>query len=366
LADRSTESFATWLSAHPGVEIISRDRGDVYIKGATTGAPNAKQVADRWHLLMNLREVLAKVADRFPKQLLAAAHVVADKTPAQTLPSTEAMAVPGPKPKNQTVPDTLAQQRRTKRREQYENVLALHQQKVPLREIARRLDLHRSTVRRYIRADCFPERAKRKYAKGIDKFTEFLQRRWHEGCQCATTLTNELRSQGFEGSYYMVRRLVTSWRKRTSESSTPSGTAGTESKKVRRPSAQQVSWLMVKPEAEQTDDEKTWVKAIEENCSTLKETSILAKKFVLLVKEKRISDFESWLTEASSPDAADELRRFAQGLREDLAAVRAAIESEWSNGQTEGQVNRLKMIKRQMYGRANFDLLRLRVLAKAA
>jgi transposase len=213
LPERSAESFQAWLGAHAGVEIISRDRGDFYIKGATAGAPHATQVADRWHLLANLRMTLVRIADHHPQQLLAAARAAqlaqqTTETPSvtieQTLPPEIVASGPIAEEHDSSRPD--------RRRQCYEQVMELYRQGIPQRDIARRVGIYRGTVGRYVHADRFPERARRQYSRKLDRYIDYLQRRWHEGCRNAVALTKELHAQGFKGSYYTVKRRIAAWR----------------------------------------------------------------------------------------------------------------------------------------------------------
>lgn len=198
------------LQSHPGVEVISRDRGDYYIKGATAGAPHATQVADRWHLLTNLREALMRAADRFSQQIVAAARAVARELE-PVLQNHEA-AAQLPENTDKLSPARMQQQtRRSRRAQRYEQVLELKRQKISNREIARRLNMHRGTVRRFLNAGTFPERATRTYHSRADSITQYLRERWDEGCENAAQLTHELRQRGFDGSYDMVRRRVARW-----------------------------------------------------------------------------------------------------------------------------------------------------------
>ena len=104
------------------------------------------------------------------------------------------------------------------------------------------------------------------------------------------------------------------------------------------------------------------VQALGDRCAELKTSAELARAFAAMVRRRRVGEWEDWVASARRPGVAQELRGFAEGLMQDEAAVKAALSQEWSNGQVEGQVNRLKLLKRQMYGRAGFDLLRRRFL----
>jgi transposase len=212
LPQRSAEALSAWLKEHPEVEVISRDRADEYIRGADAGAPQAVQVADRWHLLRNLQDALKGAVDRHHAEIRAAAlAVVADRpTPA-----------PGPTegPAPAAAPETLAssrraqrlQERRRRRERLYDEVLALHGAGISQRVIADRLGVHRSTVRRFVESGSFPERAGRRSARRTDGFIGHLKERWAAGCRNAVRLYAELRARGYSGSYYSVRRQLAQW-----------------------------------------------------------------------------------------------------------------------------------------------------------
>jgi transposase len=135
---------------------------------------------------------------------------------------------------------------------------------------------------------------------------------------------------------------------------------------VQRPSANQAAWIILKPVAELSDHERALRKAIEEHCPALKTATGLARRLWDVIRQQRSGELDSWIEEALQIEIPHELRRFARGLKADHSAVLAALTLPWSNGQTEGHVNRLKLIKRQMFGRAKFDLLRQRVLESVA
>jgi len=408
LPERSAESFQVWLGSHSGVEIISRNRGGYFINGATAGAPNATQVTDRWHLLSNLREALVRIASRFSKQLLAAARsfqvaqtqevgkqetaVSADEAASPSVLASEKSSLPpadADMSEMQKTPENKSKieddhskvedgqdQHPSRRRLRYEQVMELYRQGVSQREIARRLGINHDTVGKYVHADGFPEhlgRHGRSYRRKTDRFVHYLWQRWQEGCRNAAQLTRELHSQGFQGAYYSVKRQVTAWRQSKAtdtagqgDSSQPQSAASKAAPKPTPPSSRRVSWLMFKTDDELVDDEPAWVKAINECCPVLKAASVVAKRFREIVSQKQANALDGWIAETSQAGVATELRRFAKGLKSDYAAIRAALMLPWSNGQTEGHVNRLKLIKRQMFGRANFDLLRQRVIEKIA
>ena len=351
LPDRSAESFANWLKDHPGVQVISRDRGDNFIKGATDGAPTAVQVADRWHLLKNLGDALLGVLDRHATQVQSAAIDAADAVelaPAIHVPIGGSEVPVEEEQKSVIKPQALAEMNRRSRLKKFQDVNELHNQGVSAREIARRLGMHRSTVGRYIRCSSFPERKKRHYKRSTDPFDAYLRQRWQAGCHNARHLTEELMTRGFKGSYPAVRRKVAAWR--------------TDSRcrtdRSQRMSSRQALWTLLKPQDEQTVFEQAFESTICTQCPAVAAAQHLAKEFRAIMKGHREAELTQWLKNADGSD----LNVFAQGLEADLEAVRGALSLAWSNGQTEGHVNRIKAMKRQMYGRAKIDLLRIRLL----
>lgn len=349
LRERSAQALRDWLKHHPEIRIISRDRADDYIKGASDGAPQAVQVADRWHLLRNLREMLTRILDRHHATVRQAARSMADK-PAPTPPS-----VP-PRTRSRRN-QARSESRRARRLQRFEEVKRLHGQGIRQRTIAKQLGMHRSTVRRFIRALSFPERAPRQGYRRADPSEPYLKRRWAEGCRNAALLARELRAQGIKRSDFSVRRQVASWRERLSSDS-----AVAAPRSINYPSSRRVACLLLKKDDALEADEQVFLQNLQQQSSELQVTAELARDFSRMVRQRQHRAWNHWLTRACAPGAAKELRTFAEGLQKDAAAVKAALKLKWSNGQVEGQVNRLKMLKRQMYGRAGFDLLRQRVL----
>jgi transposase len=358
LPERSAESFASWLSRHPEVEIIARDRGEQYTQGAAVGAPRAVQVADRWHLLHNLHEALVRVIERFPRELRDTARQAAIQTPPPELskppPADPAVAPPAAPPLEQT-----AWPRSPRWQEKYQRLLELQQQHYSQRAMARELGLDRSTVQRWIKAGCLPSLSRRGGGRpgGVAKWHEYLEARWQAGCHNAATLTAELQAQGYQGSYYPVRRWVARWRNRGATGSAVAASA------PRAPSAKAVGWWFFKAPVDRDADQQRFLDLFSALCPAAAQAASLAIEFHDLMRKRDLINLADWFQRAMAPEIPMEMQRFAKGLQSDLAAIHAAFSLPWSNGQTEGQVNRLKLIKRQMFGRAKFDLLRQRVLA---
>jgi len=358
LPDKSAESFANWLREHPGVEIISRDRCVEYINGANEGAPDAIQVADRWHLLKNLRDTLKKLMESKRTCLVAAADKPETNGSSQDVPienRVDSVELPNTPPKLTKVEEESLLHRQ-KRQERFEEAKKLHERGVSKSEIARRLNINWRTASKYIRADECPIYAGgRVGVRNFAPFIDYMERRWEEGCHNATKIWHEIRKLGYKGA----RRTLGEWatKKRKSASSSSTGT-----KKVIPLSASSAAWLLVKPEDKLTEDNRQALERMKEADGKVAQAYTLGQRFTGMVRERQSEALLPWLEDVGK-SGIGVLVSFAKGIKQDLAAVMNALSLPWSNGQTEGQVNRLKLIKRQMYGRANFDLLRKRVIA---
>jgi len=206
LPDRTAETLAAWLTDHPGVEIIARDRSTEYARGATLGAPNAMQVADRWHLLKNHREALERMLNRLHADLstLPEPTASADLTPNRP-PSGRPRAEPARSAREQAA-QAAARDRRLQR---YQQVQALVAQGLPILQIAQRLRMSRATATAYAVAAVFPERAaNRAQPSGLDPYVAILQERWAAGCTNASQLWREIHAQGYPHGRRQVARWV--------------------------------------------------------------------------------------------------------------------------------------------------------------
>jgi transposase len=372
LPDRTAESLAAWLRDHPGIDVISRDRAGAYADGARQGAPDAMQVADRFHILANAGELLERVlASRRPALRQAAAAV--DRTLAQDQqPVTARTATPDPPPGKRH-----AQQEREGRRAQrlarYDGVVALHKEGHSHAAISRQTGLGRRTVRRYLRAGVFPERsASPARPTMLAPYEAYLRTRWMDGCHNAHQLWREIRSQGYAGQAANVRRYLARWRpapgrpgptvRQDQSDHAPSTPPVRQPTPV--PSPRQARWLLLRAVETLTPDERAYRTALLDAEPTIREVRQLVADFETLVRTRDRPGLIAWLERADA-SSIPEVRSFATGLRRDRAAVDEALSSPWSNGQTEGQINRLKVLKRQMYGRAKLDLLEKRFLYAA-
>ncbi|MBB5803356.1 transposase [Saccharothrix ecbatanensis] len=334
LPEATSDALASWLARHPGIEVVCRDRAGYFADGARRGAPDAIQVADRWHLLANLSAAVERVISR-------CRCCLRDKPDDQvrTLPTPKAAQADGP----------LAQ-RIQARQPQVQRMIA---QGWTITAIARRLNLDRKTVRRYARRDLddLMSTATNRHSL-IDAYMPYLQRRWGEGCVNAAVLYAEITARGFRGSRQLVRRRLQHWH-----------VAGTPAEPPPTVTPRKVTgWIMRRPE-ELTDREREHLDRILCRSDQVAVTGRLAAEFASLLRQRSGHQLEDWVRQAEAGDVR-EIRAFATALRRDWDAVVAGLTLPHSNGPTEGNVNRLKLIKRAMFGRAGFDLLRRRVLAR--
>jgi transposase len=351
LPERSDVAFARWVHQHPEVRLISRDRGGDYATGARLGAPQAEQIADRFHLLMNASEVLDRYLSRHHAHLREAALCSA---PADAVPR----ATKGSRA------DTRRKQERHAAREQhYQQVVALAQQGVSAHQIARHLRIARATVAKFLRVAAFPDLTLHPRPRRIDPYLPYLRERWNAGEHNVRQLWREIRRQGYPCSDIGVRRIVSKWR----EPAPQPGVAGTPlpaKHEVLYYSTRTTRWLLWKAEEELSEREGAYVAALKQLCPPIAEAQRLLTTFRTILTQRCPEQLDPWL-EQCEQSGISELVGFARGLRRDESAVQAALRYDWSQGPIEGQVNRLKLLKRQMYGRAKFDLLRQRVLFRA-
>lgn len=377
LSERSAEALANWLREHPGVEIISRDRGTDYIKGATAGAPDALQVADRWHLLKNLREAIEEWLLGQPECLKVAAAKTEAVPPKTVTPETnQGKAIKNSTPievpiaapvSSPTKAEARKQARRARKQERFDLVHELRQQGYSEREISRHTKIAKRIVSKYLkREQCpfYPDNVQRSCSK-LDPYQAYLEQEWQAGQHNATELWREICQQGFAGSRGLVgkwaagkRKLLPQKNKRDKEEEVPPLPVYT---KIVPWSARRASWLLVKAETEMDEEEKQTLHRVKQSDAIVASVHQLVQRFQQMVCEKRAELLDLWLEDAKTSGVGP-LISFAKGILQDYDAVKNALSLPWSNGQTEGQVNRLKFIKRQMFGRANFDLLRRRVI----
>lgn len=373
LPDREADTVAAWFKEHPGIKVVSRDRSATYAEAATEGASRAVQVADRWHLLKNLREAVEQVLGRHYAAINAALKAMEappgsgpDGKPIASPTDAAVPAAEPPPPEPPVEPTSESprlQAKRAKRQglvERFDRVHELHKKGYPAVRIARELGLSRRSVFRYLQRETCPAWHLRGSQRSrLDGYREWIDARIAEGFINVAALHRQLTERGFKGSYGSVYAFVT---KRL-------GAAGKKRERLnaaappvpRPPSARQLSFEWVRRPEKRQPPEQARLDAIRGCGAELAEALDLADGFADLIRKQSSATLAEWLVRGEASSDPD-LRRFAEGIRRDEACVRAAVTERWSNGPVEGHVNRLKTIKRQMYGRAGFVLLRARVL----
>jgi transposase len=354
LPDRQAETLATWLRQHPGVAVIARDRAGAYADGARQGAPDAVQVADRWHLLRNLGDAVQALADRHGGALRRAAQFTADTQAA----ANAAHAVPPPDipvPHPPTQAKRASQAAFARRQARYEEAARLQADGVPLSRIAALLGAERKTVRGWLRRGHAALWSKPKRGGVLAPHVAFLDRRWAEGCHNAAQLWRELVALGFRGRPSTLRKWA-----RQRRATEPHPTKGPASV-WQLPSRRRVAHLLMADAATLGKAEHTFVTRVLDAEPNLAEALAVAKRLHRVLRR----DASENLTDVLAAAEGTSLVHFAAQLQRDAEAVQAALELPWTTSPAEGQINRIKMLKRTMYGRAGFDLLRARVLHAA-
>ena len=359
LPDRTAETVAQWLQAHPGVEVITRDRSSTYAEGARQGAPGATQVADRFHVLQNLAEVLTQVFTTHGR-VLDAVNATERQQPVALPDGTS--AVPVPPPPTPPAEQARAAQRAARRQAVYDAVWTLHRQGWSTVAIATQVGRSQRTIERYLRLSRWPEQQHRShYGRSmLNPYKPYLLERWNAGCHTAIQLFRELQPRGYTGSYRRVTAYVS--RIRQAQGIPPRRQGLRQilpvvAEPVSQPlTPRRATWLVLRRGERRTEAETQQLAQLHAQSAEVAEAIDLAQDFATLVRQREPTQLDPWLQRATT-SALDAMQRFATGLRDDYAAVKAGVTLPWSNGPVEGHINRLKMLKRQMFGRAHLDLL---------
>lgn len=344
LADRESDTLTAWLRTQPQVHTVARDRSTQYAQGITAGAPQAVQVADRWHLPKNLSEMTERVLQELlPRMKQQMSVPSADNAPRDTFP--------------RAISDQERQAtHRAERLRDYTLIQYLRHQGYGERRISRVLGMSRGKVRHFYHAETFPERKRHYVPSMLDPFLPYLEQRVTEGCLNAQQLWREIREQGYPGSSSQVVKWMTRQRHGTRE-----GRALTNAAAQLSLPGLRTCMHLISTAPERLSPENAFLLDQIRHDALVDTLYQLVQRFRTMICYQQVSLLDDWLEDCSKCAIAG-LEQFATSLLQDYAAVRAALELPWSNGQTEGQVHRLKLLKRQMYGRARLDLLRLRIL----
>jgi transposase len=360
LADRKAETAKAWMQAHPEIKIVSRDRGGEYAAGAREGAPQATQIADRFHLYKNLVEavalILARCRAEIRKNAQSALH---EEVPEPLLLAcAEVISVENWKQAPALCDERKRLTRRAERHDRYQQVIELHAQGLGVTEIARRVGLSRRTLERWIKKGDFPEaKRRRKRRSAFDPYAEYVLKRWEAGCENGSQLWREIKDQGYQGSAQTVYRFLISLRKKQRIIWKPE----VPHAPLQDFSANDAVWLFARDPTDLDENEQETLSMICQASETARTTYQFVQEFRYLLHHREGEKLDDWLANVTKSQIR-ELRSFVLGIERDKAAVVAGLTLPQNNGMVEGNVNKLKLIKRMMYGRAEFPLLRQRVL----
>jgi transposase len=364
LPDREAASFEAWLKAHPGATVICRDRAGNYAEGARAGAPDAIQVADRWHLWHNLAEYAEKTVAAH-RGCLKGQPGGGDAGGTSAPGTADTLEHEPPEQGERAIMpdgslDACGRERRLVRRtrERYAEIHRRLDAGESLSGISRATGLDRKTVQRFARAGSIGEllgKATSRESK-LDDFTPYLRQRWNDGVTDAAALHAELRERGWAGSEQTVRRYVRPFRQALA--APDPAPAVPKTRQITR-------WLLTRRDRLQAE-EQAQLQAIRAHCPHIDALAGHVTAFAEMMTARTGSrDLEAWLAAVEADHQAG-LRSFTIGIRHDMQAVINGLTLHWNSGRVEGTVNKIKMIKRQMYGRASFDLLRKRVILHPA
>jgi transposase len=333
LPDREAGTVETWLGAHPGIAIVSRDRGGGYGQAASRAAPQAIQVADRWHLMENASAAFLQAVRQSMRGIRKALTSTAID------------------PALLTCAERLQYEGFLRRQDDSQAIKRLAKAGQPIKAITRQTGRSRKLVRSVLRGgdgDIFRSRERM-----LEPYFAKLDADWRGGCRNGAALWRSLRSEGFCGSL----RVVAEWATRRRRSERPECLVGRLP-----PPARQLSRMMTMRRDHLSKADAVTVAAVETGVTALAVARQLMERFHQIIRGRDADALASWLIDTSKSLLAS----FANGIKRDFAAVSAAVTEPWSNGQTEGQSTKLKLVKRQMYGCAKLDLLRARLLAHAS
>jgi transposase len=348
LPDREADTLRDWLKAHPGTEVVCRDRAGAYADGAREGAPGAVQVADRWHLWHNLAEHAEKTVARHRECIR------------QTEPEVEAAPEAEASLALQQAAATAAAQQAdasplaSRTRERWELIQALRAQGKGIKPIMRETGLARGTVRRFYHAATVDEllaKARDGRPTQLDDHKDYLHQRWNQGCTSVRQLHAEIRERGYPGSYGAVRDYLRPFRELGA--APPAAPAPPKARDITR-------WLLSQP-GSLDEDEKLKLKDARDRCPHVDALASHVTAFAEILTGRHGGRLDEWIVAVEADDQPD-LHSFTHGIKRDYDAVKNGLTLQWSSGAVEGNVNRLKVLKRQMYGHAGFDLLRHRAL----
>ncbi len=347
LPDRKAETAKAWMQARPEIELVSRDRGGDYATAARQGAPQAVQTADRFHLCKNLAEAAEKALARCRAELRKNQKA---EEPSDAL-SDEAAPAPLLTSDGQSY-----SAHQTERYDRYQQVVTLRKQGMKSKEIASRVGMGRRTVQSWLAHDSYPETHyhTRRHRSRFDAYEAYVRQRWDEGVHNIQQIWRELKAQGYPHSDRALRAHLEALRGKK-QANLPAASL------LDHFSAKTTVWLFMCPLDELKKNEREELLTVLQTSSMAQTMYQLVQEFLRIVHSLQGEQLNAWIAKVAASQIK-ELQQFAKGLERDKAAVLAGLTLSHNNGQVEGQVTRIKLIKRMMFGRAGFALLRQRVL----
>jgi transposase len=341
LDGKQAEPLAQWLRDHPGVDILVRDRAEAYALAGHTAAPQALQLVDRFHLARNVSDALRELLRSRRWTIPAQETGLAIHLEIYRVPAAAALEMKEPKatPRKEALWEAVQQRKGSG---QY------------IRAMARELGVCRRTVRKYLAADRPPGyRSRQSRHTKLAPYLSYMHQRWQEGCHSARRIYGELVGRGCQGSESQVRATGRPWRsKRPSAPHTNRPTTG-------------FHWWVLRPNQHLRESSKQELADFLEANPALAKGYYLKESFQRILAEHDVEAFDTWLQEAVE-SGVKPFEALAKSFRQDYEAIKLALTMPWSTGQCEGQICRVKLIKRLGYGRAKLDLLRQRVLHRFA
>lgn len=364
IPSRETEDVAEWLQKYPQVEVVSRDRSQTYANAINFALPHAEQIADRFHLVKNIYEVLEKMLHRERKTISEVSDEICQTINRIKLEKQKLLDDKGnkifrePITKKEKIAQAKQSEAGKRRMEKYETVQKLRKEGMSIQGISRRLRMHRETVRHFIRCDEYPEpKSVFRKVSPLVKYEDYLRRRWNEGCGNARQLYREICQLGYLGCYQTVVHFLKIWRIDLPEKDR----LRIQLKTFRIPTAREIKWWLLGNKPPKDEENLRFLELFTQRQSEVMRTVQQIREFQQILKNGTETEYENWKLKVKA-EGSPEMKNFVFRLTKDEESVKGAITTEWSNGQVEGQVNRLKLIKRQMYGRAGFEVLKAKVL----
>ncbi len=352
LPDRRAETAARWIRQQPDVMVVSRDRGGEYASAASEGAPQAVQCADRFHVVKNLTEAVQVLLARCQAEILTSLKT--EESP-QDQPCQPVISIEEWRPPEPAHVEKVRLARRAGRYARYQQVVELYKQGMPTREIAGQLGMSDRTLRDWLKRGAFPEaKRRRKRQSSFDAFAPYVLKRWQSGERNGLAIFREIKAQGYPGTERSVYRYLKTLKQTEVR-------ASVNPARIRKYSANTAGWLFVHDPATLDEGEREDLATFCQASTTLKRAYRLIQEFLTMVHKREGHRLDAWLATIAESDLP-ELQSFASGVEKDKAAVKAGLTWSINNGMVEGHVTKLKLIKRQMYGKAGFALLRQRVL----